>query len=96
MKVIKIPFTHKIIVDEHYIIEKELYQHASDKTDSLIDAVLSGRECNYTIRRGVGVYAVCVSVDNFTIPIKSFPFGDDEQYAKLCAEELCDLLSDNY
>ena len=26
--------------------------------------------------------------------IKSFPFGDDKEYAKLCAEELCEKLNE--
>lgn len=25
--------------------------------------------------------------------VKSFPYGDDKEYAKLCAEELCEMLN---
>lgn len=43
------------------------------------------------------VYSLCV-VRNWVCktPIKSFRFGDDKEYAKLCAEELCEKLNERY
>jgi hypothetical protein len=28
------------------------------------------------------------------LPVKHIPFGDDKEYAKLCAEELCEKLNE--
>lgn len=33
--------------------------------------------------------------DDYWIPIKRFTFNDDKEYAKLCAEELIEMLNEN-
>ena len=36
---------------------------------------------------------VLADVYDWRITIKEFPFNDDKDYAKLCAEELCEMLN---
>ena len=94
MKKIKIPFTDKVIVDEKFLTERERYKECFDKLNKAEEIVLQNKWCKYEIWIGVDYYVVCMLFDNDIIPIKSFPFGDDEQYAKLCAEELCEKLNE--
>ena len=93
MKKIKIPFTDKVIVDEKFLTESEFHKETYDRWNTVVETVLMGGQCSYIVFKGIILYAVCMQMDNFMLPIKSFPFGDDEQYAKLCAEELCEMLN---
>ena len=95
MKKIKIPFTNKVIVDEKFLIENECYKKAFGKLDLVVETVFMGGQCSYIVYEGISLYAVCLQIDNYLIPIKSFPFGGDKEYAKLCAEELCEMLKNN-
>lgn len=94
MKKIKIPFTNKVIVDENFLTESECYKKAFSKIDLVVETVLMGGQYSYIIYECISLYAVCIQMDNFMLPIKSFPFGDDKEYAKLCAEELLDKLNE--
>ena len=94
MKKIKIPFTDKVIVDEKILTECECHKENSDRLKSVVESVLLGGQCSYVVFKGVTFHAVCMQIDNFMVPIKSFPFGDDEEYAKLCAEELLEKLNE--
>lgn len=93
MKHIKIPFTDKVIVDEKFLTESEFHKETSDRWNTVVETVLMGGQCSYIVYEGIILYAVCMQMDNFMLPIKSFLFGDDKQYAKLCAEELCEMLN---
>lgn len=93
-KKIKIPFTDKVIVDEIFLTESECYKENSDRLNIVVKTVLMGGQCSYVVYKGINLYAVCIQIDNFMLPIKSFPFGDDKQYAKLCAEELLEKLNE--
>ena len=93
MKKIKIPFTNKVIISElEYKRLKEIdrkfcggfYRHCANLREGSV---------KFSVVRAMGDYSVISSSTAFIIPIKSFPFGDDEQYAKLCAEELCEMLN---
>lgn len=95
MKKIKIPFTNKVIISE--LEYKRLKKIAIKYCGGFY------KHCA-NIREGSGKYSVCRTMDEYAvissstaliIPIKCFPFGDDEQYAKLCAEELCEMLNNN-
>lgn len=92
-KKIKIPFTDKVIVDEKFLTECECYKANSDRFNTVVNTVLMGGQCIYVVYKGINLYAVCIQIDNFMLPIKSFPFGDDKEYARLCAEELCEMLN---
>lgn len=93
MKKIKIPFTDKVIVDEKFLTERERYKECFDNLNKAEEIVLQNKWCKYEIWIGIDYYVVCMLFDNIKIPIKSFPFGDDKEYAKLCAEELCEMLN---
>lgn len=93
-KKIKIPFTDKVIVDDIFLTECECYKSNSDRFNTVVNTVLMGGQCSYVVYKGINLYAVCIQIDNFMLPIKSFPFGDDKQYAKLCAEELWEKLNE--
>lgn len=46
-----------------------------------------------------GVYQIVKEDDGYMVSrecyaVKFFPFGDDKEYAKLCAEELCEKLNE--
>ena len=89
-KKIKIPFTDKVIVDEKFLTERERY---INEYNSSVDEVLLLGRGSYIIYENEAFYVVLLEINNIKIPIKSFPFGDDKQYAKLCAEELCEMLN---
>ena len=92
-KKIKIPFTDKFIVDDKFLTECECYKSNSDRLNTVVKTVLMGGQCSYVVFKSITLYAVCLQIDNFMVSIKSFPFGDDEEYARLCAEELCEMLN---
>ena len=91
MKKIKIPFTNKVIVDEKKLTGIELYLNRYNS--SVNEVLLLGRG-SYIIYENEAFYVVFLEINNIKIPIKSFPFGDDKEYAKLCAEELLDKLNE--
>ena len=91
MKKIKIPFTNKVIVDEKKLTGIELYLNRYNS--SVNEVLLLGRG-SYIIYENEAFYVVFLEINNIKIPIKSFPVGDDKEYAKLCAEELCDKLNE--
>lgn len=93
-KKIKIPFTDKVIVDEKFLTECECYKANSDSFNTVVNTVLMGGQCIYVVYKGINHYAVCMQIDDFMLPIKSFPFGDDKEYARLCAEELWEKLNE--
>ena len=94
MKKIKIPFTNKVIVDEKFLSERERYKYIYNKYNSAMNRVMLAGHGSYMIEEHITYYAVCLQINGFTMPIKSFPFGDDKEYAKLCAEELLDKLNE--
>ena len=91
MKKIKIPFTNKVIVDEKNLTGIELYLNRYNS--SVNEVLLLGRG-SYIIYENEAFSVVSLEINNIKIPIKSFPFGDDKEYAKLCAEELLDKLNE--
>lgn len=88
MKTIKIPFTNKVIVDK-----KELMSIEYKKDLSALSLNIFFGKVEYTYREIFGAYCVDVIDGDIFFPIKIFKFGDDKQYAKLCAEELCEMLN---
>ena len=94
MKKIKIPFTNKVIVDEKFLSERERYEYLVNKYNSAVDEVLLLGRGSYVIYENEAFYVVSLKINNIKIPIKSFPVGDDKEYAKLCAEELLDKLNE--
>lgn len=46
----------------------------------------------YSCEGGYWVYAY--SPNSYWLPIKFFPYNDDADYARLCAEELCEKLNE--
>ena len=94
MKKIKIPFTNKVIVDEKFLSERERYEYLVNKYNSAVDEVLLLGRGSYKIYENEAFYVVSLEINNIKIPIKSFPVGDDKEYAKLCAEELLDKLNE--
>ena len=95
MKKIKIPFTNKVIVDEKILSERERYKKILDKYNSSVDDVLLLGRGSYKIYENEAFCVVLLDINNIKIPIKSFPFGYDKEYAKLCAEELCEMLKND-
>ena len=92
MKKIKIPFTNKVIVDEKNLTGIELYLNRYNS--SVNEVLLLGRG-SYIIYENEAFSVVSLEINNIKIPIKSFPFGDDKEYAKLCADELCEMLKND-
>ena len=94
MKKIKIPFTNKVIVDKD---KYERGQNAAKRRDGMIEAITALRNGNveFFVTIFIDKYVVAAKNNGFNIIIKSFPFGDDREYAKLCAEELCEMLKNN-
>ena len=95
MKKIKIPFTDKVIISElEYKRLKEIdrkycdgfYKHCANLREGSV---------KFSVVRTMVDYSVISSSTAFIIPIKFFPFGDDKEYAKLCAEELCEMLKND-
>ena len=93
-KKIKIPFTDKFVVDKKFLTECECHKENSDRLFKVAETVLLGGQCSYVVIKGINLYAVYLQIDNFMVPIKSFPFGDDEEYAELCAVELLEKLNE--
>ena len=93
MKKIKIPFTNKVIVDEKILSERERYEYLVNKYNASVNDILFLGRGSYIIYENEAFYVVSLEINNIKIPIKSFPVGDDKEYAKLCAEELCEMLN---
>ena len=94
MKKIKIPFTNKVIVDEKILSERERYEYLVNKYNASVNDILFYGHGSYKIYEDEAFYVVLLEINNIKIPVKSFPFGDDKEYAKLCAEELLDKLNE--
>lgn len=94
MKKIKIPFTNKVIVDRN---KYEQGQNAAKRRDGMIEAITALQRGNveFFVTIFIDKYVVAAKNHAFNIIIKSFPFGDDRKYARLCAEELCEMLKNN-
>lgn len=88
MKTIKIPFTNKVIVDK-----KELMSIEYKKDLSALSLNIFFGKVEYIYRETYGAYCVNVIDGDRFFPIKIFNFGDDKEYARLCAEELCEMLN---
>ena len=95
MKKIKIPFTNKVIVDEKFLSERERYEYLVNKYNASVNDILFYGHGSYKIYEDKTFYLVYIEIRRIKIPIKSFPFGDDKEYAKLCAEELCEMLKND-
>ena len=95
MKKIKIPFTNKVIVDEKILSERERYEYLVNKYNASVNDILFLGRGSYIIYENEAFYVVSLEINNIKIPIKSFPVGDDKEYTKLCAEELCDKLNED-
>ena len=93
MKKIKIPFTNKVIVDEKILTERERYEYLVNKYNASVNDILFLGRGSYIIYENEAFYVVSLEINNIKIPIKSFPFDYDKEYAKLCAEELCEMLN---
>ena len=92
MKTIKIPFTNKVIVDRNKYEQGQLAATIKDGMIEAITALQSG-EVEFFVTFFPDNYVVAAKHYAFNIIIKSFPFGDDKEYARLCAEELCEMLN---
>ena len=92
MKPIKIPFTNKVIVDKN---KYERGQNAAKRRDGMIEAItaLQSGKVEFFVTFFPDNYVVVARTNVFNIIIKSFPFGDDREYARLCAEKLCEMLN---
>ena len=92
MKTIKIPFTNKVIVNKD---KYEKGQLAATIRDGMIEALraLESGSVEFFVTFFPDNYVVAAKNYAFNIIIKSFPFGDDREYARLCAEELCEMLN---
>lgn len=92
MKTIKIPFTNKVIVDRD---KYEQGQRAATIRDGIINAItdLQNGRVAFAVSFFPDNYVVLANHYAFNIIIKSFPIGDDAEYARLCAEELCEMLN---
>lgn len=92
MKTIKIPFTNKVIVDKD---KYERGQLAATIRDGMIEALtaLQSGKVEFAVSFFHDNYVVLAKHYAFNFIIKSFPIGDDKEYARLCAEELCEMLN---
>lgn len=90
MKTIKIPFAGKVIVDRK---ELNILEEQRGKVIRLLDYVIKQPNQTYSVVVCYDLYLVSIDTPDGVCPIKAFPFGDDKEYAKLCAEELCEMLN---
>lgn len=65
------------------------------RVDWLHDAVFSNLLGNYCVTEVGDAYLISLfeEYNSTHFPIKLIPYGDDKEYAKLCAEELCEMLN---
>lgn len=90
MKTIKIPFTNKVIVDRK---ELEVLEDQKLNLTRLASYVVTKTNPMYYISESYEAYVVFVHTPHCEFPIKAFPLGLDQEYARLCAEELCEMLN---
>lgn len=59
-----------------------------------IDSIVCDNEVEYKVEfTETSCKVVLVNVYDWRITIKEFLYNDDKEYAKLCAEELCEMLN---
>lgn len=90
MKTIKIPLTNKVIVNRE---ELNILEEQRGKVIRLLDYVIKQPTQTYSVVVCYDLYIVSIDTPEGVCPIKVFPFGDDKEYARLCAEELCEMLN---
>ena len=90
MKTIKIPFTNKVIVGKK---ELKFLETQKQKIPRLVNYIMTQTNPTYSVTVGYGFYVVSMNTPYGEYPIKIFNFGDDKEYARLCAEELCEMLN---
>lgn len=90
MKTIKIPFTNKVIVDRK---ELKILEIQRGKVQRFLNFVMTQPNPIYSVTVGYDFYVVSINTSYCPYPIKVFPFGDDKEYARVCAEELCEMLN---
>ena len=59
----------------------------------LLNYIIKQPNPTYSVHVGYDFYVVSINTSYCPYPIKIFPFGDDQEYARLCAEELCEMLN---
>lgn len=79
------------------LLSQKEYNAMNLTFEDCIDMILKDR-CAFT--KICGVYQFQEDYDGYMVmlngihAVKFFPFGDDKEYAKLCAEELCEKLNE--
>ena len=91
--------------EEYEDVEKErdYYRNRPTKielsTEAHDESIKSGTEtfCHFKQSEYFIVMGYCEKVDNYRF-VKVLPFQDEdsEDYARICAEELCDMLNEKY
>lgn len=91
MKTIKIPFIGKVIVDRK---ELNILEEQREAVRRLLYYVITQPNPTYSVTVDYGFYIVSMETPcGGVFPIKAFPIGDNKEYARLCAEELCEMLN---
>ena len=71
------------------------------KQRNKMDKLCKEGNVRYMFCEGLNRYIVFILFDNdyrYTFTVKSIPFADDDSrdYARICAEELCEMLNEKY
>lgn len=79
------------------LLSQKEYDAMNLTLEDCIDMILKDR---YAFTKICNVYQFVEDYDGYMVmlnsvhAVKFFPFGDDKEYAKLCAEELCEKLNE--
>lgn len=98
MKTIKIPFTNKTIIDtdklENLTHKLSKAENLADKLSALYDDVVDNK-AEYNIEQFRQSFMVVCNNKDIRFVVKTFCYDkpEDEEYAFLCAEELCEMLN---
>ena len=85
----------KLIKDSEVVVSKteyELLKIVNSQTEDLIKAIRCCKKCVYFIDNSSYFPIVKVTYNGASLPIKRFA-SDDPCYARVCAEELVELLN---
>ena len=78
------------------LLSQKEYEAMNLTLRDIVNAIIKDR---INIIKHLAKYQIVEDTDGYmvicdTYAIKFFPFGDDKEYARLCAEELCEKLNE--
>ncbi len=84
------------VISKRKLREYRMFEYSMKKFGALDNAIKKG-VADYSVVENDDSYFVMAHINNWVDKlVKSFPKNDNADYARICAEELCEMLNEKY